>query len=237
MTHQVIEDVEPLEFHRRALRTVPVEEEPRADVARVLVAGPDVLARRGITAVLGTHLDITVVGDCEPGTAVRPAISRLWPDVLLLHGVREGEPALEATLTAVRHARCTTRVLTVGAGQTPRFDDGVCGALPLSATPEQLVAAVRMASAGYVMISGALPGEDVQAAARDGLTRRECEVLSLIARGLSNAEIALALTLSEHTVKSHVQNLLSKLKLRNRVHAVIYAFEAGLGSRPLTPLV
>ncbi|GGU32549.1 DNA-binding response regulator [Lentzea flava] len=233
----MIEAVEPLEFHRPALRSLPGAEEPHADVAKVLVAGPDVLARRGIAAVLGTHLDIAVVGDCEPGAAVRRAISRYWPDVLLLHGVREGDAELEATLVAVRHARCTTRVLTVGAGQAPRFDDGVCGALPLSATPEQLVAAVRMAAAGYVMISGALHGDEVPAAVRDGLTRRECEVLALIARGLSNAEIALALTLSEHTVKSHVQNLLGKLKLRNRVHAVIYAFEAGLGSRPLTPLV
>jgi DNA-binding NarL/FixJ family response regulator len=237
MRRQVIEEVEPLEFHRPALRSLPSHEEPRPDVAKVLVAGPDVLARRGISAVLSTHLDIAVVGDCEPGTAVRRAISRFWPDVMLLHGVREGDAELEATLVAVRHARCTTRVLTVGAGQAPRFDDGVCGALPLSATPEQLVAAVRMAAAGYVMISGSMSGDEVPAAVRDGLTRRECEVLSLIARGLSNAEIALALTLSEHTVKSHVQNLLGKLKLRNRVHAVIYAFEAGLGSRPLTPLV
>ena len=60
------------------------------------------------------------------------------------------------------------------------------------------------------------------------MSGRECEVLSLIARGMSNAEIALALTVSEHTVKSHVQNLLGKLNLRNRIHAVIYAFETGL---------
>ncbi|MGW0799708.1 response regulator transcription factor, partial [Streptomyces sp. NPDC002692] len=71
----------------------------------------------------------------------------------------------------------------------------------------------------------------------DRLTDRECQVLGLLARGLSNGEIAQALTVSEHTVKTHVQNMLHKLRLRNRVHAAIYAFESGLrppAARPLT---
>jgi DNA-binding NarL/FixJ family response regulator len=111
---------------------------------------------------------------------------------------------------------------------------GSRGHLPATVTADQLAAAVVLAAAGYAVVPrpgeplAAEPARPVSDADPATLTGRERQVLGMVARGLSNAEIAAALTLSEHTVKTHVQNLLGKLRLPNRLHAVIYAFETGL---------
>lgn len=210
---------------------------------RVLVVGEDVLARRGVLAALDGEPGMVVVGEHRSGPGVYAAVVARQPDVLLLHGLREDDS--EPILTAVRRSGRKLRVLSIGVRDgepEPALDGLMCGALPTSATPEEVVAAVRIAAAGYALgraddlghlvhlpYSGANAGEHArEAAERDGLSGRECEVLALVAKGMSNAEIAGTLTVSEHTVKSHVQNLLSKLSLRNRIHAVIYAFETGL---------
>jgi len=176
---------------------------------------------------------VVVVGDRRPGPGVGSAIMAWNPDVLLLHGLCGTEAV--PMLAEARRASQTLRVLAIGArGELSTMDAGpdVCGLLPASATPEEVVAAVRMAAAGYVLSRCPVPRgpqRDGRAAAiAVGLTEREIDVLTLVAQGMSNAEIATALTLSEHTVKSHMQNLLGKLKLRNRIHAVIYAFDTGL---------
>lgn len=207
---------------------------------RVLVVGEDVLARRGVLAALDGEPGMVVVGEHRSGPGVYAAIVARQPDVLLLHGLRAADS--EPILTAVRRSGRKLRVLSIGVRDgepEPALDGLMCGALPTSATPEEVVAAVRIAAAGYALgradgllhLSG--PRENSsehgrEAAERDGLSERECEVLALVAKGMSNAEIAGTLTVSEHTVKSHMQNLLSKLSLRNRIHAVIYAFETGL---------
>lgn len=208
---------------------------------RVLVVGEDVLARRGVLAALDGEPGMVVVGEHRSGPGVYAAIVARQPDVLLLHGLREIDA--EPILTAVRRSGRKLRVLSIGVRDgepEPVLDGLMCGALPTSATPEEVVAAVRIAAAGYALgradgllvhLSGSRENSSEhgrEAAERDGLSERECEVLALVAKGMSNAEIAGALTVSEHTVKSHVQNLLSKLSLRNRIHAVIYAFETGL---------
>jgi DNA-binding NarL/FixJ family response regulator len=203
---------------------------------RVQVVGNDVLARRGVLAALDDEPGMVVVGEHRPGPGVFATLATRHPDVVLLHGVdaRDATPIL----TAVRRAGRSIRVLSIGVrdGETaPNVDGCVCGSLPAWATPEEVVAAVRVAAAGFALSRAdavgqvlPLPGDGRESAQRDGLSDRECDVLALVAQGMSNAEIAADLTVSEHTVKSHMQNLLSKLGLRNRIHAVIYAFETGL---------
>jgi DNA-binding NarL/FixJ family response regulator len=196
---------------------------------RVLVAGDDVLARRGLLAALDGEAGLVVVGEHDGGPDVCAALATRRPDVLLLHGWRAPDAA--PVLAAVRRSGRVVRVLGVGMRDGEALTSPqVCGSLPAWASAEEVVAAVRIAAAGYLLRR---PGPEPAAAAavRDGLSGRECDVLALVARGMSNAEIAGALTVSEHTVKSHVQNLLGKLGLRNRIHAVIYAFESGLAGR------
>jgi DNA-binding NarL/FixJ family response regulator len=201
---------------------------------RVQVVGDDVLARRGVLAALDDEPGMVVVGDHRPGPGVFATLATRHPDVVLLHGV----DAHDATpiLTAIRRTGHVVRVLSIGVrdGETaPDVDGFVCGSLPAWSTPEEVVAAVRVAAAGFALRPADQAGDVVRLAGRDvaqrdGLSERECDVLALVARGMSNAEIASDLTVSEHTVKSHMQNLLSKLGLRNRIHAVIYAHQTGL---------
>jgi DNA-binding NarL/FixJ family response regulator len=203
---------------------------------RVQIVGDDVLARCGVLAALDNEPGMVVVGEHRPGPGVFATLATRHPDVVLLHGI----DAHDATpiLAAVRRAGRSIRVLSIGVrdGETaPNIDGCVCGSLPAWATPEEVVAAVRVAAAGFALSRAdnagrvlPLPGDGRESAQRDGLSDRECDVLALVARGMSNAEIAADLTVSEHTVKSHMQNLLSKLGLRNRIHAVIYAHQTGL---------
>jgi DNA-binding NarL/FixJ family response regulator len=233
-------DDEPLSYTRLA-------EDDEPDGIRVLVVGDDVLARRGVLAALDGEPGMVVVGEHRNGPAAFTTLTSRHPDVLLLHGLL-AEDAV-ALLAAVRRAGRVVRVLGIGMrdGESLGSPD-VCGSLPAWATPEEVAAAVRIAAAGFAVRPVGEPGQAGPArltepdrpddpgepdrgrrvAVRDGLSERECDVLALVALGMSNAEIAGELTVSEHTVKSHMQNLLGKLSLRNRIHAVIYAFESGL---------
>jgi DNA-binding NarL/FixJ family response regulator len=219
----------------------PVEDD-EPDGIRVLVAGDDVLARRGVLAALDDEPGMIVVGEHRTGPAVFATLAARHPDVLLLHGLRAADAA--EVLAAVRRSDRVVRVLLIGMrdGETLAGPD-VCGSLPAPATPEEVVAAVRIAAAGFSLHRTEEEAADDRAGqlvclteqgdteVSDGANRlsaRECDVLALVARGMSNAEIAAELTVSEHTAESHVQHLLSKLGLRNRIHAVIYAFESGL---------
>ncbi|MCT2582808.1 response regulator transcription factor [Actinophytocola gossypii] len=222
----------------------PVFDEPvdplAQDGIRVLVVGDDVLARRGVLAALDGEPGMVVVGEHRTGPAVLVTLARRHPDVLLLHGLRaeDAAPVLAAVHESVRRSGRVVRVLGIGVrdGETlpdPTGGGLLLGSLPAWATPEEVVAAVRVAAAGFALTRAddrpahpVVPGR--RAARRGGLSERECDVLALVARGMSNAEIAAELTVSEHTVKSHMQNLLGKLNLRNRIHAVIYAFSSGL---------
>lgn len=201
---------------------------------RVQVVGDDVLARCGVLTALADEPGMVVVGDHRPGPGVFATLASRHPDVVLLHGVDAHDA--DPILAAIRRTGRVIRVLSIGVrdGESaPDVDGFVCGSLPAWTSPEEVVAAVRVAAAGFALrpadqVCQVVPIDGRSLAQRDGLSDRECDVLMLVARGMSNAEIAEDLTVSEHTVKSHVQNLLSKLGLRNRIHAVIYAHQTGL---------
>jgi len=187
-----------------------------------------------------------VVGDAVDGAeAVRLAVEA-WPDVILMDVRMPGLDGLEAT----------RRLLDGAPGTAPRivilttFDldeyvyaamqAGACGFLLKDVTPEQLVAAVRTVSAGDALLAPSItrrlverfaPPTVAMAGAPDALgtlTARETEVFKLVARGMSNGEIADALVVSEATVKTHVAAILAKLDLRNRAQAVVFAYESGV---------
>jgi DNA-binding NarL/FixJ family response regulator len=230
-------------------------EDDEPDGIRVLVVGDDVLARRGVLAALDGEPGMVVVGEHRNGPAVFATLAQRNPDVLLLHGLRsrDAAPLLATVRDSVRRTGRAVRVLGIGVRDGEALaapGDGengmtgiVCGSLPAWATPEEVVAAVRVAAAGFALSRADQSGQLVRigeaargrhVAVRDGLSERECDVLALVARGMSNAEIAKALTVSEHTVRSHLRNLLGKLGLRNRIHAVIYAFQSGLAAADRT---
>jgi DNA-binding NarL/FixJ family response regulator len=215
--------------------------EPRV---RVLVVDDDALMRAGLRGILSNDHAIDVVGEAVDG---RDAIYRtrlLRPDVVLMDVRMPDLDGISATRKLL-DAFPDTRVVIL---TTFEQDDYIFGALRAGASgfllkrtrPEELVAAVHTIAAGDSLLSPSVtsrviermarqPGPDASHDARlDELTRREREVLELLARGLSNAEIATTLRIEESTVKTHVKRLLSKLRVRDRVQAVIFAHQSGL---------
>ncbi|WP_368666631.1 response regulator transcription factor, partial [Kitasatospora sp. MBT63] len=207
------------------------------DAVPVFLLASDVLVRAGLRALLERQPGVRIAGEGAPGAPAGAALHRA--EVVLVHG------AADPAALGLPHGGDQDRpaVLTVGDPEHESGRPGVHGCLPATVAAADLAAAVRMAAAGYhltrrpaagaardrIPAAGAAPRRGgLGAVGPDELTAREAEVLDLIARGLSNAEIADELTLSEHTVKSHVQNLLNKLHLRSRVQAVVYAYETGL---------
>jgi DNA-binding NarL/FixJ family response regulator len=212
-----------------------------ADRVKVLVADDDDLMRAGLRGVLASDEAIEIVAEAADG---RDAIRRArlhGPDVVLMD-VRmpdlDGIAATEQLLAA----RPETRVVIL---TTFEQDDYIFGALRAGASgfllkrtrPEDLIAAIHTIAAGDSLLSPSVTSRVIDRMARRparddarlaALTRREREVLELLAQGSSNAEIAAALVIEESTVKTHVKRVLDKLDLRDRVQAVIFAYESGL---------
>ncbi|OIJ68226.1 response regulator transcription factor [Streptomyces mangrovisoli] len=203
--------------------------EAETAAVRVLVVGEDPLARVGIRTLLTGHTGIRVVGESAPDVRITAALRAGRPQVLVVHG--RSLTAEQRELVG-REAGERAGILVLGGPETAAGRWAAArGHLPAGADAGQVASAVVLAAAGYRLLTASGTGDDtprVSAVDPGRLTDRECEVLDLLARGLTNAEIAAALSVSEHTVKTHVQNLLHKLRLRNRVHAAIYAFEAGI---------
>jgi DNA-binding NarL/FixJ family response regulator len=214
---------------------------------RVLLVDDDDLMRAGLRAVLSSDTAIEVVGEAADG---RDAVARARarrPDVVLMDVRMPGLDGISAT----RDVLAISPEIKVAILTTFEDDDYIFGALDAGASgfllkrtrPEDLMAAVHTVAAGEALLSPSVtrrvieraaehPPPDVSAHARLAeLTPRELEVLELIADGLSNGEIAGALVVEESTVKTHVRRILRKLGLRDRVHAVIFAYESGL-ARP-----
>jgi DNA-binding NarL/FixJ family response regulator len=210
---------------------------------RVYVLAADALARAGIRSLLVGHPAVHLVGDGDPGALDR--LPALRPDVVLAHGDSAAQQARHLPLHPANAPRPPLVVVGGGRPDGPGTPTRASGRLPDTATPDQLASALVLAAAGYRVQCDDRTQGDAMAAPPVGqpcrrehaavstvgpeaLTGRERQVLELLACGLTNTEIAGRLTLSEHTVKTHVQNLLGKLRLRNRIHAAIYAFETGL---------
>jgi DNA-binding NarL/FixJ family response regulator len=214
---------------------------------RVLLVDDDDLMRAGLKAVLSSDDSIRVVGEAADGRAAVEAARIHAPDVVLMDVRMPGMDGVAGTrevLAVSPNARVV--ILT-----TFEEDDYIFGALSAGASgfllkrtrPEELIAAIHTIAAGDSLLSpsvtsrvvarmAAQPPPDSSAEERLGqLTPREREVLALVARGLANAEIAAELVIEESTVKTHVRRILLKLRLRDRVQAVIFAYESGL-ARP-----
>lgn len=213
---------------------------------RVLLADDQTLVRTGFRLILGAD-GIDVVAEATNGTEAIEGVRRTRPDVVLMDIRMPEMDGLEATRRILTGDFYTPRVIILTTFDLDRYvyaalSAGASGFLLKDVTPEQLTAAVRTVRAGDALLAPAITrrlvkrftqhGSDTAAHHRDlaSLTPRELEVLGLLARGLSNAELAAHLHLAEATVKTHVARILAKLGLRDRVQAVIVAYETGLVS-------
>lgn len=217
---------------------------------RVMLVDDQAMVRMGFRMILETDPDLTVVGDAGDGIEAIEVAERCRPDVILMDVRMPRMDGIEATRAILSRsapgdatAPCRVLVLT-----TFDLDDyvyaalraGASGFLLKDAPAEQLVEAVKIVQRGDALLSPSVTRRLIEEVARRPdpeqvlvpglaeLTERELEVLKLIARGLSNAEIAQRLYLGEATVKTHLGRVLAKLNLRDRVQAVVLAYESGI---------
>ncbi|MFB7465809.1 response regulator [Streptomyces sp. NPDC056224] len=213
---------------------------------RVVVADDQELVRSGFAMILDVQEDIEVVAEVGDGAAALEAVARLSPDVALLDVRMPVLDGIEACRAITARSACRTVMLTTFDSDEYVYEAlhaGASGFLLKDVRRDDLVHAVRVVAAGESLLAPSvarrLIEEYTAATARPSLpafaadrlevlTARERETLLHLGRGLSNAEIAAALVVSEHTVKSHVGNVLAKLGLRDRIQAVICAYETGL---------
>ena len=213
----------------------------------VLIADDQKLVRRGFRLILEIEPDLDVVGEVSDGAAAVAACRDLQPDVVLMDVRMPGLDGIDATAAITRDARCaSTRVIMLTTFDMDEYvyealEAGASGFLLKDVQPELLVSGIRAVHAGDSLLAPSVtrrmittflqtPGRGARRVCPEleQLTARERETLELLARGLSNAEIAEKLYVSETTVKTHVSRVLTKLGLRDRVQAVIFAYENGV---------
>jgi DNA-binding NarL/FixJ family response regulator len=208
---------------------------------RVLLVDDQALMRGGFRMILDAQPDITVVGEAGDGLKAVEEAQRLSPDVVIMDIRMPRCDGVEATRRLPRHRVLILTTFHHDEYVVEALRAGASGFLLKDATPEELVNAVRVVAAGDALLSPSVTRQllhhvvsrlPAPAPPRDAalaeLTERELEVLRLLARGLSNAEIAASLRVTEATVKTHVSHVLDKLGLRDRVQAVVLAYELGL---------
>jgi DNA-binding NarL/FixJ family response regulator len=210
---------------------------------RVLIADDQALMRGGFRMILDAEDDIEVVGEAIDGRDALEQFGRLTPDIVVMDVRMPTMDGIEATrLLAASDRRARVLVLTTFDLDEYVFEAlraGASGFLLKDRPPEELVAAVRIVASGDALLApsvtrrlieefAGIPDAPATARELDELTEREREVLVLMARGLSNGEIAERLFVAETTVKTHVGHVLQKLRLRDRAQAVVVAYESGL---------
>jgi DNA-binding NarL/FixJ family response regulator len=211
---------------------------------RVLLADDQAMVRAGFRMILESEPDIEVVGEAANGEQAAAAARRLRPDVVLMDIQMPGEDGLHATRRIMQGEDPRSRVVILTTFERDEYvfdalQSGASGFLLKNAPPEELVHAVRVVAAGDALLAPSVTRRIIaQFASRRLkpelgeqlllLTEREREVLVMLARGTSNAELAAALFVTEGTIKTHVSSLLGKLGLRDRVQAVVLAYESGL---------
>ncbi|MFI1992076.1 response regulator [Actinoplanes sp. NPDC020271] len=233
--------------------TSSVTPQPRHPGAplRVVIADDQALVRAGFRMIL-TAAGIDVVAEAPDGLTAADAVHRTHPDVVLMDIRMPELDGLQATRRILTGAPGEPRIIMLTTFDLDQYvyaalTAGASGFLLKDVTPEHLVAAVRLIRTGDALLAPSItrrlverfatPGTTPPTAHRDlaTLTPREREVLTHLARGLSNAELAAHLHLSEATVKTHVARILTKLDLRDRVQAVVHAYQTGLVTPPPLP--
>jgi DNA-binding NarL/FixJ family response regulator len=211
---------------------------------RVLIADDQALVRGGFRAILEAAPDIEVVAEAADGAEAVELARRHRIDVALIDIRMPRVDGIEATRRLMSESRAATRVLILTTFDHDQYvyealRAGASGFLLKDVEPERLAPSVRVVAAGEALLAPSItrrlieefarrPVVDADSGPLARLTAREREVLTQVARGLSNAEIAGRLFLSEATVKTHVAHVLAKLELRDRVQAVVFAYESGL---------
>jgi DNA-binding NarL/FixJ family response regulator len=212
---------------------------------RVLIADDDALARAALRAIFDAHDDLEVVAEAQDGLQAVEQAGRLHPDVALLDIRMPNLDGLEAARQILASSSNRARVIMLTTFDLDEYvydalKAGASGFLRKDAPPERLLTFVRSAGEGDALLDPAItrrlierfapvhPADQVARGPLSELTPRELEVLTQVARGRSNAEIATDMFLSEATIKTHVSRILGKLNLRDRVQAVVVAYEEGL---------
>jgi DNA-binding NarL/FixJ family response regulator len=211
---------------------------------KVLIADDQALVRADFRMILETDPDVRVVAEADEGAEAVEAALRTRPDIALMDIRMPGMDGLEAT-RRIMAAPSPPRVLILTTFDLDEYvfdalTSGASGFLLKDVAPEQLLAGIRIIAQGDSLLSPSVTRRLIESFVRDGrhtrepppvldeLTPRELEILQLVARGLSNSEIAAQLVVSSTTIKTHVARVLMKLALRDRIQAVVFAYENGV---------